>query len=124
MAQSPDTGEPLDPPEDERARDPDVAEADAAASEAREIGRRTGEEELDPEDRPIIEAGEGESEGFDEAERLLTEHASHGDEQSAHWVLHHQGRPEEPASADYAEPDHEHSSEVDDSEGARDVFER
>ena len=33
----------------------------------------------DPAYAPLIEAGEGESEGFEEAEDQLIEHASHGD---------------------------------------------
>jgi hypothetical protein len=55
--------------------------------------------------RPGLEAGEGESEGFELAEEELIEHASHGDEQSAHAVLHHQGLEEEPSDVDYGEPD-------------------
>lgn len=33
----------------------------------------------DPAFAPLIEAGEGESEGFEQAEEQLIEHASHGD---------------------------------------------
>jgi hypothetical protein len=37
---------------------------------------------VDPAFAPLIEAGEGESEGFDVAEADLIEHAEHGDEHS------------------------------------------
>ena len=58
--------------------------------------------------RPVLEAGGGEAEGFELAEEELIEHASHGDEQSAHAILHHQGSDEEPVTLDYGEADEEH----------------
>jgi hypothetical protein len=64
-----------EPYEDEETR--------AAAEEARHIGGVAGDEDLDPADRPLVEAGEGEAEGFELAEDDLVEHASHGDEHSA-----------------------------------------
>jgi hypothetical protein len=72
---------------------------------------------LDPALRPVYEAGGGEAEGFEQAEELLIEHASHGDQQSAHAVLHDQGPDEEaiPGSAG-GEPDREQSSEREDEE--------
>jgi hypothetical protein len=79
------------------------------------IGGIAGDEAIDPAQRPVREAGGGEAEGFEEAEAALIEHASHGDQQSAHAILHDQARPEEderPQSA-YAEADHEASSELD-----------
>jgi hypothetical protein len=39
------------------------------------------DDEVDPAIAPLIEAGEGESEGFDVAEADLIRHAEHGDEQ-------------------------------------------
>lgn len=66
---------------------------DAAAAEAASIGGRVssepvgGDEQLDPAQVPLAEAGEGEAEGFEEAERELIEHASHGDEHAARRVL-------------------------------------
>jgi hypothetical protein len=88
-------------------------EVDAAAHEAALIGGVTGEESLDPAERPVIEAGGGEAEGFEEAERMLVEHASHSDQQSAHAILHDQGRPEEPnGEREDAEADAERSSEL------------
>ena len=89
----------------------DEREVEAAAAEAARIGGEPQGNELDPSVRPLREAGEGEAEGFEDAEQALMEHASHGDYQSAHWVMHHQGRPEEPGSAVDGEADHELSSE-------------
>lgn len=91
-------------------------ETDAAAAEAARIGGVAGDESLDPAERPVIEGGGGEAEGFDEAEQALIDHASHGDQQSAHAVIHDAGRPEEPgANTEDAEADYERSSErVDD----------
>jgi hypothetical protein len=90
-------------------------EADAAAAEAAGIGGVTGEESLDPAQLPVIEAGGGVSEGFEQAEQALIEHASHGDQQAAHAILHDQGPPEEQGAArEDSESDHERSSELDD----------
>ena len=86
-------------------------ETDAAAAEAARIGGVAGDEDLDPAIRPVVEGGGGEAEGFEEAEEALIEHASHGDQQSAHAVIHDQGRDEERSDADDAEADRERSSE-------------
>jgi hypothetical protein len=89
-------------------------ETDAAAMEAALIGGVTPDEDLPPAERPVIEGGGGESEGFEESEKALIEHASHGDQQSAHAILHDQSLPEEPNTArEDSEADHEHSSEAD-----------
>jgi hypothetical protein len=55
-------------------------EADAAAAEAARIGGRSGEEEMDPAERASAEHGGGESEGFEQAEELLEQRASHADD--------------------------------------------
>lgn len=78
-------------------------EAAAAAAEAGAIGGVAGDEDLDPAERPLAEAGEGESEGFELAEEELVEHATHGDQQSAHAILHDQGADEDPRAADQVE---------------------
>lgn len=83
----------------------------AAGAEAARIGGVAGDEDLDPAQRPVIEAGGGEAEGFEQAEEALIDHASHGDQQSAHAVIHDAGRPEDEGTADDAEADHERSSE-------------
>jgi hypothetical protein len=46
-------------------------EEDAAAREASEIGGRSGLEDLPEEERPLAEAGEGESEGAEQIEEKL-----------------------------------------------------
>lgn len=85
-----------------------------AAIEAAAIGGLAGDEQLDPAQRPVSEAGGGESEGFEDAEAALIDHASHGDQRPAHAILHHQGRSEEQNDGRVdAEADHESSSEVD-----------
>lgn len=91
-------------------------EVDAAAEEAGAIGGVAGDEDLDPAERPVVEGGEGEAEGFELAEEDLIEHASHGDQQSARVAFHDRGQDEDPLAAEQvdAEADHEHSSERDD----------
>src|SRR5438128_2739901 len=57
-----------------------------AAAEAAQIGGRPTEEDgdyVDEAQRPLEEAGQGEAEGFELAERALIEHASHGDQHAA-----------------------------------------
>lgn len=64
---------------------------EAAAAEAGAIGGRPSDEpppeddaaRVDPAQQPLVEAGQGESEGFEEAERELMEHATHGDQHAA-----------------------------------------
>jgi hypothetical protein len=88
-------------------------ETDAAAAEAARIGGVAGDEDLDPAQRPVVEGGGGEAEGFEQAEQALIEHASHGDQQSAHAVIHDAGPPEDAAaSAEDGEADHSRSSAV------------
>jgi len=73
-----------------------VAEEEAAAaSEAAGIGGVAGDEDLDPAERPVREAGGGEAEGFEMAEDDLVEHASHGDQHSGRFPLQHAGISEE-----------------------------
>src|SRR5215212_4469884 len=67
-------------------------ETEAAAAEAARIGGVAGDEDLDPATRPVLEGGGGEAEGFEQAEEALIEHATHGDQQSAHAVIHDAGR--------------------------------
>ncbi len=54
-------------------------EEEAAAAEARRIGGRSGMEGMDEAKRASAEHGGGEAEGFEEAEELLEEQATHGD---------------------------------------------
>ena len=72
-----------------------VAEEEAlAAEEAAAIGGRAGDENLDPAERPVREAGGGESEGFEMAEQDLIRHATHSDDVSDSIVFHDAARPE------------------------------
>lgn len=87
-------------------------EIDAAAAEAAQIGGVAGDEQLDPAERPVIEAGGGEAEGFEQSEEALIDHASHGDMQAAHAILHDQGAAETEAPDSAGEADHERSSEL------------
>jgi hypothetical protein len=48
----------------------------------------------DTPDAPVREAGGGVAEGFEQAEALLIEHASHGDEHAARRALRDVGAPE------------------------------
>lgn len=72
-------------------------------------GHDSLEERRAEEQRPLREAGQGEAEGFEEAERELIEHASHGDDGPD--PTHLQGLPEERTQVEYGEADHEESSE-------------
>jgi hypothetical protein len=57
-------------------------EVAAAGREAAGIGGRAGDEDLDPAQRPLVEGGEGQSEGFELAEEDLIEAAEHGDSEA------------------------------------------
>jgi hypothetical protein len=98
--------------------DPARDEADRAAAEAARIGGRTSSEPppsepVDEAERPLVEAGEGEAEGFEQAERELAEHASHSDEHAARRAI--QDAPLDEAddarAAEAGDPDAERSSE-------------
>jgi hypothetical protein len=100
----------------ERTPDDDLIreEEAAAASDARHIGGRAGDEEdFDPEMRPVYEAGGGEAEGFEQAEADLVENASHGDGRGNPEVDAFSGEAESDRSgAAYGEPDEVDTSEV------------
>jgi hypothetical protein len=55
-------------------------ETEAAAAEAAKVGGVAPIESDDPAQQPLIEAGQGEAEGFELAEKRLVDIASHGDE--------------------------------------------
>src|SRR5919109_4410211 len=86
-------------------------EEEAAAREAGMIGGRSGEQELDPAERPLVEAGEGEAEGFELAEDDLIDHATHQEGEGIP-ELDQLGSEEEPDPATYGEPDEEDVTEV------------
>src|SRR5436305_1417874 len=68
-------------------------EAERAAAEAAGIGGRVNseppgsDERPDEAARPLAEAGQGEAEGFEQAEEELIERSSHGDQHAARRVL-------------------------------------
>jgi len=68
-----------------------------------ELAARRREERM-----AVEEAGGGESEGFELAERELIEHASHGDEQTPARIIVDAGPDEEAAASVYGEADEEH----------------
>ena len=69
--------------EKQRRTDDVDTEAEAAAAEAARIGGEVAPLSDDPAREPLEEAGQGEAEGFEQAEELLIEHASHGDMHAA-----------------------------------------
>lgn len=85
----------------------------AAAREAAAIGGVAGDEHLDPARRPLIEAGEGEAEGFELAEQELIEAAEYGDSRMnpmSRAFTPEAGPP--PQRGTYGEADHEESAEI------------
>jgi hypothetical protein len=107
----------------ERDRYDELAEQEAseAAAEAGAIGGRVSSEpapiegEPDEAERPLAEAGQGESEGFEQAEQDLVEHASHGDQHAARRAI--EDAPDESDDAlatEGGEADQEYSSGRDD----------
>lgn len=78
-------------------------EAEAAAAEAAKIGGPPPDDGVDPAQRPLVEGGEGESEGFELAEKELIDNASHGDQK--HFPDSDAPPPEEPSEATYGEAD-------------------
>jgi hypothetical protein len=69
------------------------------------------DEAADPAMAPVIEAGGGVSEGFEQSEALLIDHATSG-VGGTNRILRDAGEPErEPDPAVYGEADEEHSSE-------------
>jgi hypothetical protein len=101
--------------EENREREDDLArrEEEAAAEEAAAIGGEGPDYDTDEAHRPLEEAGEGEAEGFEDAENELIEAASHGEHR--HSPADDEFPPEEESGAAYGEPD-----EVDPTEVVRD----
>ena len=92
------------PGSETRAEEARVAEEAAeAAQEAAGIGGAVPPDTDDPERQPLAEAGEGESEGFELAERELEENAVHGGGRG--FPEGDIPAPEEPTDVAYGEPD-------------------
>jgi hypothetical protein len=100
---------------------PDTAseQADLAGAEAARIGGAANTEgspaeEGDEAQRPLAEAGEGQAEGFEQAEEQLIEHASHGDQHGARRVIEDATPEQDDARAgQQGDPDYERASERD-----------
>jgi len=104
-------------------RDDELAarEADRAAAEAGAIGGRVSSEPepveggADEPTRPLVEAGQGEAEGFEQAEQELIEHASDGDQHAARQAIEDAPLESDDARATASgEPDREFSTERED----------
>lgn len=80
-------------------------EEDAAAAEAAHIGGDVPRDEEDPALQPLAEAGEGEAEGFELAEKDLEDIASHGDQHR--FPDNVPSAPEQATGAEYGEADQE-----------------
>lgn len=79
-------------------------EAEAAAEEAARIGGPAPDDRVqDPAQRPLVESGEGEAEGFELAEQELIENAAHGNQRG--FPDRDVGAPEEPTDTVYGEAD-------------------
>jgi hypothetical protein len=98
-------------------------ETDRAASEAGAIGGRVSseappDEDVDEAQRPLVEAGEGESEGFELSEQELIDNASHGDQHAARRAIEDAPTESDDArAAEGGEADFERSSEEQDDFG-------
>ena len=100
--------------DDGRVRD----EEEAAAREASRIGGPGADDHVAEEERPVVEGGGGEAEGFEQAEDELVEAATHGDPAPDPAEL--AGEPEDEATdAEYGEPDRVTSTERSEQEEGR-----
>lgn len=87
----------------------------AAAEAARIGGSPTSEtgDSADEAQRPLAEAGQGESEGFELAEDELIDHASHGDQHAARRAAEDApSTSDDERASSAAEADSEYSSEI------------
>lgn len=99
-------------------------QGEQAAAEAGAIGGRVSsepapvdEDRADEAQRPLDEAGQGEAEGFEEAERELVEHASHGDQHAATRVMEDAPwQDDDGRAADAGDADRAHTSEREEDE--------
>ena len=90
----------------ENERDPIADEEADAAAEAARIGGPAPDGQVDdPAQRPLVEGGEGEAEGFELAEEELIDNAEHGDQKR--FPNRDAPPPEEPSGAVYGEADQE-----------------
>src|SRR5829696_6236360 len=93
-------------------RDPIERDIEREEAEAANIGGRSGMEDVPEQDRPLAESGQGESEGFEQAEELLEERATHGDDHGGP-LRDRPAKEGEPSRAEYADADDVESTETD-----------
>jgi hypothetical protein len=99
------------PADDELVRE----EEDAAAAQAGEIGGLGGAEDVaDEAERPLAESGEGEAEGFEQAEAELIENAEHGEGNPEGDAFTPENAEAQRSGAEYGEADEIESTEVED----------
>jgi hypothetical protein len=67
---------------------------------------------VDPALAPLIEAGEGESEGFEQADAELIDHARHGDQHGTEPITRDAIDEEEESGAEYGEADDEEPKDL------------
>ncbi len=99
--------------------DAEREQQELAAAEAARIGGTpsaeppaTDEGQVDEAQQPLVEAGQGEAEGFEQAEQELIENASHGDQHAARRAIEDAGDESDDArAAASGEADRERSSE-------------
>jgi hypothetical protein len=97
--------------------DPASEQADLAAAEAARLGGSPSSDESpvdrsDEAQRPLAEAGQGEAEGFEQAEEELIEHSSHGDQHGARRTIEDRTAERDDArAAQQGDPDYQRSSE-------------
>ena len=89
-------------------------EIDAAAHAAGAIGGVAGDEDVDPAERPLQEAGEGEAEGFELAEEDLIKAAETGETWADPARAAFPAEAEDGSESTYGEADNERSSELPD----------
>lgn len=87
-------------------------QVDAARHAAGAIGGVAGDEDVDPAQRPLQEAGEGEAEGFELAEQDLIEAAETGLTWVNPVIAGFPPESEDGSGSTYGEADHELSSEL------------
>jgi hypothetical protein len=88
-------------------------EEEAAAAEAGALGGPAPDYDVDEADRALEESGEGEAEGFEDAERELIESAGHGDARFVPDANTPAGEVEsDRGTAAYGEPDEVDPTEV------------
>jgi hypothetical protein len=95
----------------------EAQEVEAAAREAAAIGGHAGDEGLDPAQRPLVESGEGESEGFELAEADLIRAAENSDSRVDPLADAFTPEADGRCMREYGEADHEQSSELTDGAG-------